>query len=165
MDTFASFSSFERKARFGLMAGQRLCLALWLIACLATATGAPAPEARASLSLDGKWQGRMDPERVGEARQWFSGLAPFRDQATVPGCWDSEGFGTEHEKARTNFTGRFWYKKTVRIPEDWQDQRIFLCIGGVHRTARTWVNDHYLGEHIGYLLAFEHDRFFGDHCG
>jgi hypothetical protein len=157
MDTFASFSSFERKARFGLMAGQRLCLALWLIACLATATGAPAPEERASLSLDGKWQGRMDPERVGEAQQWFSGLAPFRDQATVPGCWDSEGFGTEHEKARTNFTGRFWYKKTVRIPEDWQGQRIFLCIGGVHRTARTWVNDHYLGEHIGYLLTFEHD--------
>jgi hypothetical protein len=32
---------------------------------------------------------------------------------TVAGCWDNVGFGTEHEKARTKFNGRFWYKKAV----------------------------------------------------
>lgn len=114
-------------------------------------------EDRASFNLDGKWQGRMDPEKVGEKQPWFSAQTRFKDEANVPGCWDNEGFGTEHEKARTNFTGRFWYKKTVRVPAEWLGKRVFLCVGGVHRTARTWVNDQYLGEHIGYLLAFEYD--------
>ncbi len=31
----------------------------------------------------------------------------------VAGCWDNVGFGTEHEKARTNFNGRLCYKKAV----------------------------------------------------
>ena len=48
-------------------------------------------EDRASLLLDGKWQGRMDPEKVGEKRTWFSAQTQFKDQANVPGCWDNEG--------------------------------------------------------------------------
>jgi hypothetical protein len=127
------------------------------IACLMTVAQAPGIDDRPCVSLDGKWQGRMDPDKVGEAQQWFSPAKPFEREATVPGCWDSEGFGFEQEKARTNFTGRFWYKKALDVPSDWEGQRIWLRVGGVHRTARTWVNGHFLGEHIGYLLEFEHD--------
>lgn len=131
--------------------------ALLLITALGALVMATAAAQQTSLPLDGKWQGRMDPDKVGEAQKWFAAGTRFKDQASVPGCWDNEGFGTEHEKARTNFTGRFWYKRTVRMPEGWAGQRVFLWVGGVHRTARTWVNDQYLGEHIGYLLAFEYD--------
>ena len=124
---------------------------------LATANSVSAAEDRAVVWLDGKWQGRMDQEKRGEKEQWFSPRMQFKDKANVPGCWDNDGFGTSHEKARTNFNGRFWYKRNVRIPAEWRWKRVFLCVGGTHRTSRTWVNDRYLGEHVGYLLAFEYD--------
>jgi hypothetical protein len=140
----------ERPSGRWLRAGSVLAAAIVL-------TGLHASEERPTLGLDGRWQARMDPDQVGESQRWFSAAILFNHEANVPGCWDNEGFGTEHEKARTNFNGRFWYRKTVRVPAGWQGKRVFLCIGGVHRTARTWVNEQYLGEHIGYLLAFEHD--------
>jgi beta-galactosidase/beta-glucuronidase len=56
-----------------------------------------------------------------------------------------------------NFVGKGWYKRQVEIPQSWADCRAFLIITGVSRYAKVWIDDHFLGEHIGYLSVQEYD--------
>jgi len=122
---------------------------------------------RQSINLDGTWAFATDPVRVGEDERWFQpersfprmprpGYAEKADgQIQVPGIWDAQGYGTETDKVRHNFVGLGWYRRSIRIPAGWAGRRVFLCLGGVHRYAKVWVNGRLLGEHIGYLSAFE----------
>ncbi len=75
----------------------------------------------------------------------------------VPGVWDNQGYGKETDKVRHNFVGKGWYKRQVEIPQSWVGLRVFLTITGISRYAKVWVDDHCLGEHIGYLSAQEYD--------
>ena len=75
----------------------------------------------------------------------------------MPGIWDNQGYGTETDKLRHNFVGKGWYKRQVEIPKNWTGRRAFLLITGISRYAKVWIDDHFLGEHIGYLSAQEYD--------
>ncbi|MBM4038757.1 MAG: hypothetical protein FJ290_09600 [Planctomycetes bacterium] len=112
---------------------------------------------RPTISLDGAWQFRVDPNDAGEKEQWFDAKAPFKDTIQVPGAWDAQGFGAETPKLRHNFVGKGWYRRQVNIPAEWKGKRLFLTIGGIHRYAKVWVNGSCLGEHIGYLSPFERE--------
>ncbi|HOZ49635.1 MAG TPA: glycoside hydrolase family 2 TIM barrel-domain containing protein [Candidatus Hydrogenedentes bacterium] len=124
---------------------------------LLIAASAAAVDGRPMLSLDGPWQFRMDPDSAGEAEGWFAPETAFSDRIAVPGAWEAQGFGAETPKLRHHFIGKGWYKRRVTIPADWTGRRVFLCIGGVHRYARVWIDDAFIGEHIGYLSPFEYD--------
>lgn len=112
---------------------------------------------------------RHGPENEGEAGKWYlpatklpamplPGYAPSADgKVTVPGIWDAQGYGPETPKLRHNFVGKGWYKRQFTWPQADAGRRVFLNITGVHRYAKVWVDDRYLGEHIGYLSAFEFD--------
>jgi len=124
---------------------------------------------REAIRLDGTWDFATDPNEAGEARGWFRpgaslpamprpGYAPHaRGKIAVPGAWDAQGYGTESDKVRHNFVGKGWYRRRVRVPARWRGRRVFLRVGGVHRAAKVWVNARCLGEHVGYLSAFEFD--------
>jgi len=145
-----------------------LAMAAWLAAAGCTAARARA-DGRDVLDLDGTWQFATDPADVGEKDKWFApgaswphmprqGYAPGADgRIVVPGIWDAQGYGTETDKLRHNFVGKGWYRKQVRIPPTWRGRRVFLRIGGVHRAAKVWIEGHVLGQHVGYLSAFEFD--------
>ncbi len=128
---------------------------VFLLGCL-SAVAAPG-EGRPSVDLDGAWSFRMDPGNVGEKERWFASSADFADTIQVPGAWEAQGFGAETEKLRHHFIGKAWYARQVAVPADWTGRRVFLCFGGVHRYGAVWVNDTFLGEHIGYLSPFEFD--------
>ena len=124
---------------------------------------------REVLDLDGVWDFATDPERAGESNRWFRseqelprqvhpGDAPaIPGKIRVPGIWDNQGYGAETDKVRHNFVGLGWYQRRLSVPAGWAGKRIFLWVGGVHRSARTWVNGQFLGEHIGYLSDFEYE--------
>lgn len=130
---------------------------------------ADASDARAVLSLDGVWNFATDPVGRGEAEKWYlpdaklpamplPGYAPTADGTIrVPGIWDNQGYGTETDKLRHNFIGKGWYKRTVEIPGVWAGRRVFLAVTGISRYSKIWINEHYLGEHIGYLSVQEHE--------
>ena len=149
-----------------------------VMACVGAASGgqggsaaadSPAAQPRQTLSLDGEWRFATDPQNVGEAQQWYlpgtrlpamplAGYAPTADgRINVPGIWDAQGYGAETDKLRHNFVGKGWYKREVDLPRLPEGRRAFLRITGVHRCAKVWLDEHYLGEHIGYLSAFEYD--------
>ena len=134
-------------------------LAKWMLCCtllIITSVGF-GDDNRRQLSLDGQWQFQLDPNAVGQTERWFDSHSPFTGHIVVPGAWDAQGYGEETEKLHHNYVGKGWYKKEIIIPENWQDRHVFLCFGGVYRYAKVWVNNHYLGEHIGYVSNFEFD--------
>lgn len=126
------------------------------LACIGM-TSASAVQGRATVSLDGRWQFKLDRQGAGAEQRWFSKKVPFADAIQVPGGWDAQGYGDETPKFRHSFVRKGWYRREVTIPAAWPGKRVFLRVGGVYRYARVWVNDACLGEHVGYLSAFEFD--------
>ena len=121
------------------------------------AAGSALAQGRDAVVLDGAWEFRLDPKCEGEDKGWFSPKADFQDAIMVPGAWDAQGFGEETNKLHHSFIGKGWYRRHVKIPSAWSGRRVFLCVGGVHRYAKAWMNGHFLGEHIGYLSPFEYE--------
>jgi hypothetical protein len=125
--------------------------------------------ARKSIHLDGLWKFATDPDDTGENEGWYlpethlptmprEGYAlDARGEIRVPGVWSNQGYGTATAHAHHNFIGKGWYKKSVKVPSDWQNLRIFLKVTGVMRYSKIWVDQHYLGEHIGFLSIQEHE--------
>jgi hypothetical protein len=142
---------------------------LGVLACCGLSALVHHAQARDVMNLDGVWNFATDPKDQGEAEQWHQpgaklpamplpGYAPTANgKIQVPGIWDNQGYGEETEKVRHNFVGKGWYKRQIDIPQAWAGQRVFLCIGGVSRSAKAWVNGKLVGEHVGYVAAFEWD--------
>ncbi len=89
------------------------------------------------VSLSGIWQFRPDSQET-----W--------QPLSVPGCW--ENLGLPHD-----WEGPGWYRRTVEIPEAWQqraDRRLWLRFGAVSYACRVWVNGREVGAHIGAWDAF-----------
>ena len=129
----------------------------------------PEAQSREIVNLDGIWDFATDPDNRGETEKWYEptaklpamplpGYAPEANgKIRVPGIWDNQGYGKESEKLRHDFAGKGWYRRTVEIPKSWNGKRAFLVITGVSRYAKVWIDNHFLGEHIGFLSTFEYD--------
>lgn len=110
-----------------------------------------------SVSLDGRWQFRFAPDDRGDAGAWYKPGVAFDRTLVVPGCWDAQGVGQPTDKMRHNAIGVGWYRRSFRIPEAWRGRKVWLVVGGVHRSCRVWLNGRYVGEHIGYPTSYRAD--------
>ena len=121
-----------------------------------------------TLSLDGKWLFRLDPQDEGLDAQWFKDQGMFSDAILVPGCWQGQGYGHDGEdevwdfrlRARTlraTYRGTGWYGRAFELPKDWRGQRIWLNFGGAHPSAQVWLNGIQLGEHAEPFIPFGFD--------
>jgi len=141
-----------------------IVIILGLVACPLTAQGTgdqtprsehPRPDFRRDLwtCLNGKWQFRFDPEDRGLRDGWHAGPVPFDRQITVPFCWQSKlsGIGdtSGHEIG--------WYRRTIRVPAEFEGRRIWLRFGAVDWQARVWIDGHELGRHEGGYTPFAFD--------
>ncbi len=126
-------------------------------------------EPRPKMSLDGVWNFATDPQNRGEAEKWYRPGAKWPDmprpgyganadgKIRVPGIWDNQGYGTETARVHHSFVGKGWYQRQVAIPPSWAGRRLFLTISGVCRYAKVWIDEEFLGEHMGYLSTQEYD--------
>lgn len=134
-------------------------LSLRLLSCgliwLASATRAPGVDVKRAdaLPLDGTWSFRFAPDDRGSSEAWFTPGVPFDRTMTVPGCWDAQKVGSATDKMTHNAIGVGWYRRTFALPDAWRDRRVWLNVGGAHRSVRVWVNGKPCGEHIGYPTA------------
>jgi beta-galactosidase len=112
---------------------------------------------RSILDLDGTWSFRLDPQNLGEPEAWFAPSISFASPIQVPGAWDAQGFGEETEKLQHNYVGKGWYRRHVTIPGQWRGSQVFVCFGGVYRSAKVWVDGKFVGQHLGYVSDFEFD--------
>lgn len=72
------------------------------------------------------------------------------DILPVPASWNTF-------TAYADYVGDAWYKKTVSIPKDWNNKKIYLKFDAVYDIADVWYNGIYLGQHTGGYTPFEFD--------
>ena len=94
---------------------------------------------RATISLDGIWEARLDAE------------ASFGRRLAVPSPWQVA------DPTLRDHAGRVWYRREVDLPPDWLGHAIALRFGAVDYEARVWVNGQEVGGHVGGYTPFEVD--------
>lgn len=124
-------------------------------------------------SLNGEWQFTLLPDASNtddrftqpgyDASKWGS--------IQVPGNWEMQGYHfanyvnmwadwTKKQElgdipAQNNKTGR--YRKTITLPDGWNDDRVVLYIGAVKSAIKIWVNGQYVGYSQDSKTAAEFD--------
>jgi hypothetical protein len=101
------------------------------------------------LNLNGEWKFRFDPEDTGMQGRWFADTAGFPDTILVPFPWGSP-LSRVPDKATIA-----WYARTVRVPEAWRGQRIFLIVGASDWETQAWLDGRPIGSHRGGYTPFE----------
>ena len=89
------------------------------------------------ISLDGAWDFRL-----GDQASW--------SEIHVPGAWEAQGYDRRLE-------GPAYYRREVRVPEEWAGSRLFLEFGAVSYACRVSVNRVLVGEHQGLWTPFACD--------
>lgn len=102
--------------------------------------------------LDGIWEFQLDPDGVGEARDWQVSL-PNPEPMAVPSSFNELIRNPDFR----DYVGDMWYLRRFVVPYGWTGQRVVLRFGSVHYRATVWVNGVKLGEHEGGHLPFEID--------
>jgi hypothetical protein len=135
------------------------------------------------LNLNGVWEFRFDPDRIGKEKGWhLAGAERWPDQIIVPFCWESLAAWGEADAAGndnyfstrvyrnplevTQFNYRRaarhevgWYRRTIRIPqnEHWRGRRVILNVGAADFFTEAWCNGRELGSNEGGFTPFEFD--------
>lgn len=106
-----------------------------------------------TVSLNGLWQFRLDPDKVGQANQWYkpSQSGDTWPDVTVPHTWQIAQESAE-------YFGTAWYRRRLEVPPDWRDHTVRIEFEGVFHSASVWLNGSEVGQHLrkGYT-AFQFD--------
>ncbi len=97
------------------------------------------------MSLAGEWRVNMDPP----AEFWKSALDTSSwTKMTIPNEFATQGLSVIPNR-------EYPCRRTIRIPADFANQRIFLRFNGVYSYARVWVNGSYVRDHFGGFTAWD----------
>ena len=98
-------------------------------------------------NLNGLWEYAIRPKTAPQPTQ-------FDGQILVPFCVEST-----LSKVGKSFKAdqRLWYRRSVTIPADWNNQRVILHFGAVDYECNLWVNGGLAGSHTGGSDSFEFD--------
>lgn len=120
---------------------------------------------RSSISLDGAWQFRLDPDEKGEARDWHrggdGGASDSWVEVPVPSVFNAA------ESDLTDYLGVAWYRREFGWPAEGagdpasdpgrrdgsavpeRPRRTVLCFQGLLLRGRVWLNGELLGAFEG----------------
>jgi beta-galactosidase len=120
-----------------------LCIGSILCPAVALAQG------RHIQSLDGVWQIVFDAKQEGRAGGWTR-VDQFpsarQREIAVPSCW---------ELTEKDYEGVAYYRRTFRVPAEWEGKIVRLHFGAVNFRAEVWLNDQAVGFHEGGFTPFE----------
>jgi beta-galactosidase/beta-glucuronidase len=102
------------------------------------------------INLNGTWDFVMQTKVDSVEKNWKTMPTTFDRKITVPFVPESKLSGIGY----TDYIQGVWYKKTFKVPADWQGQRVFVNFGGVDFDSRVWVNNQLIGRHVGGTGSF-----------
>ncbi|MFO7973834.1 MAG: hypothetical protein R6V12_04290 [Candidatus Hydrogenedentota bacterium] len=127
------------------------------------------------VSLRGEWDFVTDPglrgrHRMGKGPGWnepdWSGVRKIE----VPGCWEAQGVGEpgmSHvwdlpfdcipRPLNHVYMGTARYRRSVAVPAEWTEKRIWLKVGGVRTEAWFWVNKQRVAHLNTYCGTYKYD--------
>ncbi len=119
------------------------------------------------ISLNGEWLFNYS-ENLTDVERRLKNLESLDwDEIEVPSNWELKGYGIpiytntlypfNADPPRVPLTGNpnGIYKKTIRIPRNWEDKEIFLRFEGVRSFLKLWVNGKYVGFNKGSCTPAE----------
>ncbi|MGN1195503.1 MAG: glycoside hydrolase family 2 protein, partial [Acutalibacteraceae bacterium] len=81
----------------------------------------------------------------------FNGIDAAKWQSiTVPASLSLQGFDIQNNT-------EYYYKRTVKIPEDYHGKRVYLRFEGIYSNARVWINNRFCASHIGGFTPWDAD--------
>ncbi len=89
--------------------------------------------------------------------EWQIEIADQSGAITVPGVWETQGYPPDAVTA--------FYTRSVELPSDWAETRIFLRFEAVSYRAEVSVNGQIVGTHDGMWTPFEFDVTNVVHAG
>lgn len=104
------------------------------------------------MSLNGEWEFGFDDRDEGIIQRWFQQHA-FSQTINVPFAYQSKLSGI----GETAMHDIVWYRKKVRIPNEFAGKRIMLHFGAVDYLAWVWVNGQLVKYHEGGHTPFSAD--------
>lgn len=97
------------------------------------------------MSLAGEWRVNMDPP----AEFWKTALdVSSWTKFAVPNEFATQGLSVTPDR-------EYPCRRTIRIPANYANQRVFLRFDGVYSYARVWVNGIYIRDHFGGFTAWD----------
>ncbi|MFH0758636.1 MAG: glycoside hydrolase family 2 TIM barrel-domain containing protein [Bacteroidota bacterium] len=99
------------------------------------------------ISLNGLWKINLSPEKDFQLNNIKTDS--WAD-IHVPGEPAMQGFKVQYNKP-------FAYKKQIVIPDDYQDNSIFIGFDGVYSFARVWINGNLVKSHSGGFTSWNCD--------
>lgn len=106
------------------------------------------------LNLNGVWQFAFDDANEGLVKGWMNPGCKLPMEIVVPFCYQSKmsGIGPTDD-----IHGILWYRRSFKVPEEMQNQRILLRFGAVDFSCQVYVNGQMAGTHTGGYTPFALD--------
>ena len=104
-------------------------------------------------SMNGLWRFVLDPEGEGRDKRWFDGLPTHAREMPVPASYND----IVPDPALHDHVGEAWYETAIRVPRDWQGQRVVLRFESATHRAEAYVNGRPVVTHEGGYTPFEAD--------
>lgn len=104
------------------------------------------------LNLNGAWDFKFDPSKVGETSQWYK--QDIKDLTIiVPFPWESPASGV----VAPDYKGTAWYQRNLELDSSWSGKRIVIKFGAVDWKSTLYVNGQKVGDQVGGYTPFEFD--------
>ncbi|MBV9468499.1 MAG: hypothetical protein JOZ57_04590, partial [Abitibacteriaceae bacterium] len=100
------------------------------------------------LCLNGEWEFEVDRGDTGLERGLLK--RSLQDRIIVPFCPESRLSGI----GNTDFLNAVWYRRTVKIPDEWAGKRILLHFQAVDYDTTVWINGVEARRHRGGFTPF-----------
>lgn len=94
--------------------------------------------------LDGLWQFKTDPNRIGISEEWFKNVPADSQPIVVPGCWN-------HELGLYHYEGAAWYFTEFET----ESSSINLVFHGFYGQIEVYVDGQQVGSHYGGFAGYE----------
>ena len=107
-------------------------------------------------NLNGEWDFLFDFGNSGVEREFYlDENFNKRDiqKITVPFCPESKLSGIEY----TDFMAAVWYRRKICLSKEQIKGRVLIHFGAVDYRAKLWVNEQYVGTHVGGYSSFSFD--------
>lgn len=117
-----------------------------------------AREPRWAQSLNGQWQFKYIAGSAAGAEESFHQpdfAAAGWDMTPVPSNWEMHGYATPKYASPAEGTG--FYRRTFRVPSEWDGRRVFLRFEGVLYGFDAWINGRPVGSWASSFNAVTFD--------
>ena len=107
-------------------------------------------------NLNGEWDFMFDFGNSGVERKFYLNENFDKREIhkiNVPFCPESKLSGIEY----TDFMAAVWYRRSVKLSGEQLGGKVLIHFGAVDYRAKLWVNEQYVGVHVGGYSSFTFD--------